>query len=356
MMRFLLAPLVVVATGVVLACGLPLLFAATLAMADEQTVPSARARAEIPASLLARYQQSPACSGLPWQVVAAIGYVESRHATTGGGYVDPGSGNVSPRIVGIALDGTRSAAIRVPSGGSPWHPDPVWDHATGPMQFITGTWVAWAVDASGDGLASPHNAYDAIASAGRYLCGGKRRLDGPDAIAAAIRRYNPSARYVQAVLAKAYAYGMTDGGDPVGAIPAAGNPAVSGPVIHGNVRPVVAYALAHVGDPYVWGAKGPNAFDCSGLTLAAYRQIGIRLPHRSSLQVRYGEPVAWRREPVEPGDLLFLRGGRPAHDFGHVGVAISRAQWVQAPRTGDVVKLGSLPYDRLQAVRRLVSR
>jgi hypothetical protein len=347
----------IVAAGVVLVCGLPLLLAATLATADEQTAPSSLARTEIPAPLLARYQRSPTCSGLPWQVVAAIGFVESRHATTGGAHLDPASGNVSPRIVGIALDGIRSATIRVPSGGSPWHDDLVWDHATGPMQFLTGTWATWGVDASGDGVASPHNAYDAIAAAGRYLCGdGKPRLDGPDAVAAAIRRYNPSARYIQAILAKAYAYGMTDGGDPVGAVPAMTDPDVSGPVIHGDVRPVVGYALAQLGDPYVWGAEGPNAFDCSGLTLAAYRQIGIRLPHRSSLQVRYGQPIDWRREAVQPGDLLFLRGGRPVHDFGHVGVAVSRTQWVQAPRTGDVVKLGSLPHDRLQAVRRLVTR
>jgi len=130
-------------------------------------------------------------------------------ATTGGSRLDPASGVVSPRIIGIALDGTRSAVIPVPPGGSPWHDDPVWDHATGLMQFITGTWAVWGVDASGDGLASPHNAYDAIAVAGRYPCGGKRRLAGADALAAAIRR----SRYVQAVLADAARAG-TPGNPP----------------------------------------------------------------------------------------------------------------------------------------------
>jgi cell wall-associated NlpC family hydrolase len=130
-----------------------------------------------------------------------------------------------------------------------------------------------------------------------------------DALAAAIRRYNPSTRYV----------------------------------------------LAHLGDPYVWGAEGPHEFDCSGLTLAAYRQTGIRLPHQAALQVRYGRPVGWRREPIQPGDLLFLRGGVPVHDYGHVGIAMDQTRWINAPRSGDVVKTAPLPYGRLQAVRRLVS-
>ena len=113
-------------------------------------------------------------------------------------------------------------------------------------------------------------------------------------------------------------------------------------------------ALSVLGRPYVFGATGPDAFDCSGLTMAAYAQIGVRLPHRADVQVRYGKPIDWHRDMIKPGDLLFLRGGRPVHDYGHVGIAVSRYQWVQAPRTGDRVKVAPLPYDRLQAVRRLL--
>jgi cell wall-associated NlpC family hydrolase len=250
------------------------------------------------------------------------------------------------------LDGNRSTAIRVPPGGSPWHGDPTWDHAIGPMQFITTTWARWGIDDSGDRVASPHNACDAIATAGRYLCNGRSRLDS---VEAAIRRYNPSDRYVAEVLAKAAAYGMVEGGDPVGEVLSApGDLRAAGPMLRGDVGRVVAYALAQLGDPYVYAADGPDSFDCSGLTMAAYRQIGVRLPHRADLQVRYGRPVDWHREPIKPGDLLFLRGGSPVHDFGHVGVAISATQGVHAPRTGDVVKKTALPYSRLQAVRRMV--
>jgi cell wall-associated NlpC family hydrolase len=350
----LLAIVALLAALAFLLLAFPVLAATALA-GMPQAAPSALARAEIPAVLLAHYQHAPACDGLPWQVVAAIGWVETRHATYGGARVDPVTGDVAPPIVGIALDGSRSAAIRVPPGGSPWHNDPIWDHATGPMQFITSTWTAWGIDASGDGVASPHNAYDAIATTGRYLCGGQARLVGSDAVAAAIRRYNSSDRYISDVLTKALAYGMADGGDPVGTVPTAGDLGTVGPMLRGDARVVVAYALAQLGKPYVYAADGPDAFDCSGLTMAAYRQIGVRLPHRADLQVRYGRPIDWRREPIRPGDLLFLRGGRPVHDYGHVGIAISTVQWVQAPRTGEFVEKAPLPYNRLQAVRRILA-
>jgi len=77
-------------------------------------------------------------------------------------------------------------------------------------------------------------------------------------------------------------------------------------------------------------------------------------PHRADIQVRYGRPVNWRRERIRPGDLLFLRGGRPAHDYGHVGIAVSATQWVHAPRTGDNVKRAAIPVNRLQVVRRII--
>ena len=334
-------------------CASPMLVAAAMAnLATAQTEPSALARSEIPGLLLPHYQRAPACEGLPWQLIAAIGWVETRHATSDGAHVDPPTGDVQPRIVGIALDGARSAAIRVPPGGSPWHGDQAWDHAVGPMQFITGTWARWGLDASGDGLASPHNAYDAIAAAGRHLCNGRPRLDSPEA---AIRRYNPSDRYIDDVLAKAHTYGMVDGGDPVAGLRPPGDLTAVGPMVRGDARVVVSYALAQLGKPYVYAADGPDSFDCSGLVLAAYAQIGVRLPHRADIQVRYGRPVDWRREPIKPGDLIFLRGGRPVHDYGHVGVAIDAKLWIHAPRTGDVVKIAALPT-RIQSVRRIVVR
>ena len=124
--------------------------------------------------------------------------------------------------------------------------------------------------------------------------------------------------------------------------------------VKGRIAPVLAYALAQVGDPYVWGAAGPNAFDCSGLTMAAYRRIGVQLPHRSDRQVRFGRAVSASRRAVRAGDLIFLRGGVPVHNYGHVGIALDANRWVVAPHSGQDVQVGEIPYQRVQAVRRLV--
>ncbi len=284
--------------------------------APPQTPPTPAATSEIPAALLPHYRAAPGCAGLPWQVIAGIAAVETNHARHGGARLDPATGDVRPPILGIALDGTRSAAVRVPAGGSPWHPDPTWDHAAGPMQFLTATWTAWATDGSGDRVASPHNAYDAIAAAGRYLCDHRPRLDS---IPAAVRRYNPSERYLADVLAKAHAYGLVDGHDLTdGVSPSPAQPAAGGPTIRGDPTPAVRYALAQLGKPYAWGAAGPDAYDCSGLTMRAYQQVGVHLPHKAALQAGYGRPVDWHRRPIRPGDLLFLRGSIPLQDHGHV--------------------------------------
>ena len=167
--------------------------------------PTDIARAEIPAAYLSAYMESAAtCPGLPWPIVAAIGSIETGHGTAGGASTAP-DGTVSPPIVGIALDGSGgTAAVRVPPGGSPWHDDPTWDHAVGPMQFITGTWASWGVDASGDGRADPHNARDAIFTAARYLCGNDGEVTSVDD---ALWAYNPSVAYRDAVIAKAATYG-----------------------------------------------------------------------------------------------------------------------------------------------------
>jgi cell wall-associated NlpC family hydrolase len=117
---------------------------------------------------------------------------------------------------------------------------------------------------------------------------------------------------------------------------------------------VVAFALAQVGKPYVFGTSGPRTFDCSGLTLAAYRRVGITLPHLSGAQARMGRPVRWRAEPIRPGDLVFTRGGRPRKDLGHVGIAVSATEWVVAPAPGKRVYRGPIPLGGVQAVRRFL--
>src|SRR4051812_46934307 len=78
----------------------------------------------------------------------------------------------------------------------------------------------------------------------------------------------------------------------------------------------------------------PNAFDCSGLTMAAYRTIGIHLPHHSALQVRYGHRVDWHTEPIQPGDLIFMHGSIRVQDYGHTGIAINATEWINAAHSG----------------------
>ncbi len=335
------------------ACAVPLLVLAGgdgAGATDLQTPPSAAALAEIPPYLLGHYEAAPSCLGLPWQIVAAIGYTESRH---GAGRIDPTTGDTNPPIIGVALDGTHGRpAIHVPPGGSPWHSDPVWDHAVGPMQFLTATWATWGIDANGDGIDSPHNAYDAIAAAGRYLCNGQPILDSIDA---ALWRYDPDPDYATQEVAIAIRYGMSPGGDPgpgpPGPPPSGGYP--PGPTAHADPAPVVAYAIAQLGKPYVFAAAGPDAFDCSGLTMMAYRQIGVMLPHLAESQARWGLPIDWHTTPIAPGDLLFFMGGNPLHAYGHVGVAVNANFWINAPHTGAVVTLGAIPFGRLLAVRRI---
>lgn len=94
----------------------------------------------------------------------------------------------------------------------------------------------------------------------------------------------------------------------------------------------VQAALTRLGKPYVWGAAGPNSFDCSGLTMWAYAQVGISLPHSSSAQASSGTTVSL--SALAPGDILWMPG--------HVGMYIGNGQVVHAPTTGDVVKVVSL--------------
>jgi len=91
-------------------------------------------------------------------------------------------------------------------------------------------------------------------------------------------------------------------------------------------------ALTKRGDPYVWGAAGPSAFDCSGLVLWAYAQVGISLPHFTGDQWNMGVHVA--RADLQPGDLVFFYPDRH-----HMGMYIGGGKMLHAPHTGDVVRV-----------------
>jgi cell wall-associated NlpC family hydrolase len=94
-------------------------------------------------------------------------------------------------------------------------------------------------------------------------------------------------------------------------------------------------ALAQLGKPYVWGAAGPNSYDCSGLVLKAYSAAGIALPHSSNMQSRIGTPVA--KANLQPGDLVFFYS-----PVSHVGMYIGNGQMVHASTAGQPVKVTNL--------------
>lgn len=103
----------------------------------------------------------------------------------------------------------------------------------------------------------------------------------------------------------------------------------------GRAKVAVETALAQLGDPYVYGAAGPDAFDCSGLTMYAWRAAGVSLPHSASLQARAGTPVSI--SALQPGDLVFYYS-----PISHVAMYIGNGQVVHAPHTGEVVSIAPL--------------
>jgi cell wall-associated NlpC family hydrolase len=95
---------------------------------------------------------------------------------------------------------------------------------------------------------------------------------------------------------------------------------------------IISVARKYLGARYVWGATGPNTFDCSGFTSFVYRQVGVSIPRVSRDQINAGERVS--RKDLAPGDLVFF--GSPIH---HVGMYIGGGMMIHAPSSGDVVKI-----------------
>ncbi|MFE7955549.1 NlpC/P60 family protein [Streptomyces sp. NPDC057413] len=100
----------------------------------------------------------------------------------------------------------------------------------------------------------------------------------------------------------------------------------------------VAYAYSKLGSPYVWGATGPNAFDCSGLVQAAYRSAGVSLPRTTYAQIGAGRRVS--RSELRPGDLVFFYSG-----ISHVGLYVGNGQMIHAPNPSAPVRLA--PIDQM---------
>jgi cell wall-associated NlpC family hydrolase len=263
----------------------------------------------IPANYLALYQKAGKDYGIPWNVLAGIGHMETDHGRS----TQPGT-----------LSGENSAG------------------AGGPMQFLKGTWDAFAVDGNKDGKKNRYDPADAIPTAAAYL----KHNGAPTRMRTAIFMYNHAWEYVNGVLAWAKRYG---GGDFTvvqadGAI-CSDNSAL-GPVANAVVAKAIQFAMAQRGKPYTFGAAGPDAFDCSSLVQAAYRAAGINIPRTTFDQWPFGVKIANGKE--QPGDLVFFNSGPntgPGHP-GHVGMVIGNGTMVVARCTLCRPAIGVFPYHR----------
>ncbi|MEU7753698.1 C40 family peptidase [Micromonospora sp. NPDC049171] len=163
----------------------------------------------------------------------------------------------------------------------------------------------------------------------------------PDAYA----RWQPEAQQLVALISDGMNIVCTsDGGDGLPSLDDAGLP--DGFLLPSDpqLRAVVAFALGQLGKPYVWGAEGPDSYDCSGLMMAAWAEGGVKIPRVTADQVRTGAAVP-SLAAMRPGDLIFIPGSdgtmtRPGHVGMYIGVDRSGRQYlIQAPSTGDVVKV-----------------
>ncbi|MEV1021572.1 lytic transglycosylase domain-containing protein [Streptomyces sp. NPDC050264] len=178
----------------------------------------------IPATVLDAYKKAeaelavskPGCN-LPWQLLAAIGKVESGQAR--GGNVDANGTTIKP-ILGPALNGQGFALIKDTDGGS-YDGDTEHDRAVGPMQFIPSTWEWAGRDGNGDGKKDPNNIYDAALGAGHYLCRNGWDLSNATDLNKAILSYNNSSDYLATVLSwlEFYRKGTHEVPNGTGALP-----------------------------------------------------------------------------------------------------------------------------------------
>lgn len=182
------------------------------------------AEAGIPATVLDAYKKAaaelreskPGCN-MPWQLLAAIGKVESGQAR--GGRVDA-NGTTIGRILGPQLDGNGFALIKDTDNGR-YDGNSSYDQAVGPMQFIPSTW-AWAGrDGNGDGVKDPNNVYDAALAAGHYLCRNDWDMSQQSGLNSAILSYNNSQDYLDLVLSwlEYYRKGTHSVPDGTGSVP-----------------------------------------------------------------------------------------------------------------------------------------
>jgi hypothetical protein len=179
---------------------------------DTQQIIATSSTNGIPAAALAAYQRAESVinsadtdCNLTWQLIAAIGRVESNHGRYGDNALDD-NGVAQPGIYGVALDGSNNTSVIRDTDAGEFDNDRVYDRAVGPMQFIPSTWSVVGVDADGDGQRDPQDIDDAALATSVYLCSGYDDLATPAGQRTAVYRYNHSQAYVDLVLSIMEAY------------------------------------------------------------------------------------------------------------------------------------------------------
>jgi cell wall-associated NlpC family hydrolase len=121
--------------------------------------------------------------------------------------------------------------------------------------------------------------------------------------------------------------------------------------IHGTPAQIAAarYCMRYLGVPYVWGGADPSGFDCSGLVMYVFARFGVVLPHYAASQATMGVPVP--PDQLQTGDLVFFGSPVPA-GIHHVGMYVGNGLFIEAPHTGDVVKVSLLAGRGMTAARR----
>lgn len=332
---FLVVPMLVVGGSSLLFAGSSGADCAGTSAEVTQPEASTEAADSIPSNYLTWFKKVGLQYNIPWTILAGIAKVESNDGRTTLPGVNSGSnafGAAGPMQIGIG------GASGNQWGGAPVHPA---------SEVVDGV----ATDEDGDGIASVYDPADAIAGAAKYLVehGVQQNID------AAIFDYNHADWYVEEVLSWASTYAA--GGFTVADVQGNGTAVAAGTgssaqsctetselaafvAPNAIVSQAVSYAEAQLGKPYLFGGTGPDAFDCSGLVMMAYRAAGVNIPRTS--QQQWAQLPHVPADKVLPGDLVFFAGsdGTPAAP-GHVGLVIGKNTMIEAYATGFPIRVST---------------
>lgn len=205
--------------------------------------------------------------------------------------------------------------------------------ATSPERFVGQLLVLDRLAHQRDRAAAElSTANDRVAMARRTLSAlADQQLDQQQLLAAKKGRIEREIARLRAMRDRAAALGMPLAQSP--RTPTQRPPAY----LPGPAGRAVAFAFHQLGKPYRWGADGPGAYDCSGLTAAAWGRAGVRLPHSSRSQWSSVTPIG--RDELRPGDLIFYYGG-----ISHVAMYIGGGRMIHAPQYGEPVRTDDVGY------------